>query len=93
MDHFKHTADYIFLTRYIDKNCFGVWRAVDERRRVRLHNVRIHDGEVQVKFAGRWLAVEEEHAAGTDRVTEIVRELSEKNGRAFYAVIASVKFS
>ena len=75
------------------KMVFGEYREVTETRRIKCKNVRIHGGEVPVKFRGKWHNVEENHPKGTDYLRDITKELAEKAGKPYCSILAAVVFS
>jgi len=88
--NFRHsTTTAVYLERYIDKRVFGTWRAVTETRRKDTY--RIKDGNVQVKFRGKWENVVENNEATSDRVRAHILQASIDAGKPYYGAAAFVR--
>ena len=79
---FKHTNNrHFYLERNIDKMVFGEYRAVTELRKIRKY--RIKNGDIQVRFCGKWQTVEECNSEHIDRVNKIAQDLAESKGYVY----------
>lgn len=71
MTNLHSSNDKIMLERSYDRKVFGVWRAVTEIK----HKVwRIMEGEVQIKFRGKWWDIEELDEKRTNAVLQIKKD-------------------
>jgi len=79
----NHNLKHMYVKRYIDKMVFGEYQAVDEFRQVGKKGYRIHNGDVQIHFAGKWRKVEEYDEEQTNWQLEATAKHFQERGMMF----------
>ena len=58
----------ITLIRHTDMKVYGTYRSVEK---ISFKDYRIKDGQVQVKFCGKWMEIREYNEGSTDNVRKM----------------------
>ena len=90
MNLFKHSkyTNEVMVYRTYDKKVFGEYRACESLTHKKW---RLKDGEVQVKFRGKWMEVEELNERSTDRQRDSRAKMAIEDGRSTIGVTGVVR--